>query len=285
MIKSRNSVLVLIFAVACVLLIPLALMLLVPATNHQLFLYINHQGAILPDAVWANITLLGDGLWAMGFMSIIIFIANSKEPANTPPLWARTLACATVYGGICLGIVVQLLKQSLDVYRPSKVFSATDINIIGEPLSFHSFPSGHSATIFYMLAITLAYLVHHFSIKSLMLNLRQIILVNLLIFAAAIIAISRITTGVHFPADILAGSLLGWLFGWASVTLLYNKLRFGSIVTAVALALIGLASILLFFHDSQLPQVELLTLGSGIIFTLFSAINLYNLALRQISKE
>lgn len=251
-------------AVASILLLPLLGILCYPEFNQQAFFYINQQWSIIPDAIWANITFLGDGLWAMGLMSIGVFIAHSKDP-----LGSRTLAGAAVYGGLLLGVVVQLLKRTFDLDRPSRVFSDIDFNIIGEPLSFHSFPSGHSATIFYMVAIILAY----FGIRS----VPQLIIAGLLVFAAFIIAISRITTGVHFPADVLTGSLLGWLFGWISMAFLRDKLNSRPIVAAVAVALIGLSAILLLFHDSKLPQTELLTFASGITFVVFSAINLWHL--------
>lgn len=300
MLDSRNHSLIIVVAVA--LLIPLVITLAYPQLNQQAFLSINQQGGLLPDALWSNLTLLGDGLWAMGFMSLVVFIAYRGYGGNVPNIdgarllanaaidaesaqsknhnnirnidGARLLANASIYGGLLLGILVQALKKYFDVDRPSRFFSDVDFNVIGEPLSFHSFPSGHSTTIFYMVTIIIAY----FGIRS----VPQILLAMGLLFAASMIALSRVTTGVHFPADILAGSLLGWLFGWACIALLQNKLH--PLASFIAVALIGLASILLLLHDSKLPQVAILTISSGIIFILFSAINLWNLRPNKLVK-
>ena len=250
--------------IAVILLIPLIATLYFPELNRESFLFINQWGSAFPDFVWSNITLLGDGLWALGFMSIGVFIAHSKNP-----LGSRSLAVAAVFGGIVLGVVVQVLKRSFGVERPARVFADTDIHIIGEALSFNSFPSGHSATIFYMAAILLAY----FGIKSIPLR-------GTLLSAVAIVALSRITTGVHFPADVLAGSLLGWIFGWATIKILHQKTQargISFILAFGAMAIIFLAAILLLFHDSKLPHVELLTLVSGVTFIIFAAINLWRL--------
>ncbi len=248
--------------IAVILLIPLIATLYFPELNRESFLFINQWGSSFPNFVWSNITLLGDGLWALGLMSIGVFIAHSKNP-----LGSRSLAAAAVVGGVVLGVVVQVLKRSFDIERPARVFTNTDIHIIGEALSFNSFPSGHSATIFYMAAILLAYF-----------GIRSISLMVTLLSVAAIVALSRITTGVHFPADILSGSLLGWIFGWVTMRILHQKMQATGISFMLAfgaMAIIFLAAILLLFHDSKLPNVELLTLVSGVTFIIFAAINLW----------
>lgn len=248
--------------IAVILLIPLIATLYFPELNRESFLFINQWGSSFPNFVWSNITLLGDGLWALGLMSIGVFIAHSKNP-----LGSRSLAAAAVVGGVVLGVVVQVLKRSFDIERPARIFTNTDIHIIGEALSFNSFPSGHSATIFYMAAILLAYF-----------GIRSISLMVTLLSVAAIVALSRITTGVHFPADILSGSLLGWIFGWVTMKILHQKMQatgISFILAFGAMAIIFLAAILLLFHDSKLPNVELLTLVSGVTFIIFAAINLW----------
>lgn len=45
---------------------------------------------------------------------------------------------------------------------------------------------------------------------------------------AAVIAYSQVYVGVHYPADVLCGALLGFIFGYASATL-FNK-RFGFVI-------------------------------------------------------
>ncbi|MFL5953653.1 MAG: phosphatase PAP2 family protein [Gaiellaceae bacterium] len=67
---------------------------------------------------------------------------------------------------------------------------------LGPPSSTHSFPSGHAATSF-ACATVLAHYVP---------RLRVVFFV-----LAALIAFSRVYNGMHYPSDVLAGSILGVL--------------------------------------------------------------------------
>lgn len=75
---------------------------------------------------------------------------------------------------------------------------------LGAPSSTHSFPSGHSATSF-ACATVLSSLAPRFRVPFFVL--------------AALIAISRVYNGLHYPTDVVAGSLLGVLVGLAVLRL------------------------------------------------------------------
>ena len=67
---------------------------------------------------------------------------------------------------------------------------------LGPPSSTHSFPSGHAATSF-ACATVLSFYVPRYRVACFGL--------------AALVALSRVYNGMHYPTDVLAGALLGVL--------------------------------------------------------------------------
>jgi undecaprenyl-diphosphatase len=108
--------------------------------------------------------------------------------------------------------VSSLLKDMIANPRPFEALS--NVNLLMMPDSDYSFPSGH-ATFFSALAVAM-YFYH-----------RQ---ASLIFFAGALlIGISRIAVGVHYPADILGGYVLGALVTLATYRFLrpwFRRLKF-----------------------------------------------------------
>lgn len=101
------------------------------------------------------------------------------------------------YVGAVAWILSKVLKTFLVFERPVKILS--NINPLLEKTD-HSFPSGH-ATFFMALAFTI-YFFHKKAGYWFM-------------FFALLIGLARIAAGVHFPADILGGFILGALVALA----------------------------------------------------------------------
>lgn len=91
-------------------------------------------------------------------------------------------------------VIVHSLKILLSRERPYNILE--QLNTFGINLKDYSFPSGHSAASF-SIATTLA------------LNIPKISVVVFTI--AIIIGISRIYLGVHYPTDVAAGIIIGFL--------------------------------------------------------------------------
>ena len=91
----------------------------------------------------------------------------------------------------------QLLKPFVERPRPSTIAGA---RVIGQAPDTHSFPSGHATSSF------AAATVLSFALRRRRARLAAFVL-------AALIALSRVHVGVHYPLDILAGSLLGLTIG------------------------------------------------------------------------
>lgn len=99
------------------------------------------------------------------------------------------------------------IKPLIDRPRPWTVIEGL------EPLisvgASRSFPSGHTSGSF-SFAIAVASMVEKKWIKV------------LVIAAAALMGLSRLYVGVHFPTDVLGGAIIGGLCGWMA-SVLYRK--------------------------------------------------------------
>ena len=93
------------------------------------------------------------------------------------------------------GPLVNWLKTALDFPRPPAVLPPESLHVIGKPEYRHSLPSGH-AVFALTVAVSLWPILHRYG------------RIGLAIFVLWV-GISRVSLGVHFPADVLAGFLTG----------------------------------------------------------------------------
>jgi membrane-associated phospholipid phosphatase len=168
----------------------------------QSFLIINQYHSPFLNTIMPYVTFLGDG-----FFSAIIalaFMIYKLRPG--------------IYLGLSFlvsGLTVQILKRFVfeDKLRPIPYFEDLGIDIITSgydgPL-LYSFPSGHTTTAFACF-IGISFLVKQWYLKV------------LLLLVAISVGYSRVYLAVHFPIDVVAGSLLGvlssyifylWVFKW-----------------------------------------------------------------------
>jgi len=160
--------------------------LLIPAWlwNHELFLLINGFNSPIANHIIGFTTGFADGLVATVLIGILM-------------LFKLRLGLAALLAGIFSGIFIQILKRIFDMPRPPTVFG--DVHLLGERLSFHSFPSGHATT-----AGALA-------ILSLLLWEKKPALAWLGFALSIFMAYGRIYGGVHFPLDVVIGFGIGAL--------------------------------------------------------------------------
>jgi membrane-associated phospholipid phosphatase len=152
-----------------------------PATNLIVFHSIN--GLSPKVAEWAQLMLtdLGNGV-TLGVLMLCCLIKR-------PELLIKVLAAT-----ILSLILVPLLKQYFDAPRPAAVLEM--LHIVGNKRLSHSFPSGHSSSAF-LFAGTLFLVCQCHSYKL------------LVILAAVLVALSRITVGAHWPMDVVMGAIVG----------------------------------------------------------------------------
>ncbi len=235
---SRNLMaLPLLIAALCV--VPV----LYAANNAELFLWINQPRGPWMDGVWGHATMLGDTLLGL----VLLFAIGYRNPN-------------IVWSGLASALLATLLvhgaKDLLLVARPAAVLPAEALHIIGPTLKKYSFPSGHTATAFTLAAIVCLH--------------SQRIPVRLIAFLlAALVGLSRMGVGAHWPMDVLGGAIAGWIAGMAGTRLAYHwefgTTRAAQIVSAIVL--VGCVGAILFRPDPIIESTRvfqiLFALGVG----------------------
>ena len=229
--------------------VSLCLLLLILATdsNKALFLAINTTSHITGDIAWANLTIMGDAL----IMLVLILCFAGRRPDIVWVLLITALLTA---------LMTQGMKALFHAARPPAVLALDTFHIIGPAFKSNSFPSGHTTTIFAFAGA-----------MSLLLRRRAITI--LLIAAASLIGISRIVVGVHWPQDVLAGALLGWLCAAGGIAIAQHW-RWGMRTTAqqiFAVMLTAAAGVLLTYHNTGYESVLWLQRGIALVSILMLA--------------
>jgi undecaprenyl-diphosphatase len=136
------------------------------------------------DVLMAMLSLAGQG----GIVWFVVGVLTAlRRPQLTPLLWQLALAVLLTYGAVDL-----LLKPAIARARPFDTILGVRVVVL-RPTTY-SFPSGHAAS-----AVAGAF------VTSLMRPRARVALWTL----AALVAVSRIYVGVHYPLDVLAGALVG----------------------------------------------------------------------------
>ncbi|MFC1528935.1 phosphatase PAP2 family protein [Candidatus Latescibacterota bacterium] len=216
--------------------------ILLSGSNHSLFFRINSWYSVTGEALWANLTILGDVL----VVSVLLLPWVRRRPKI---VWAGLLASL-------ISVIVTLsLKEILHfIRRPPGVLDQLSFNIIGPAYTHNSFPSGHTTAIFTILGVWIL------SRKSTALRL-------VLLAFASLVGISRVVVGIHWPLDILAGAFIGWMSAWLGLMLLRKYGLMANLVGYKIFAgiLFVAALVLLFFHNTGYPQAVLLQRGIALI--------------------
>lgn len=153
-------------------------------TNAAAFHVIN-QWRWMGDAWWAAISTFGDAALAM---ALALVLARRRPDL----LWAVTLTA------LLAAVWVELLKFAIDLPRPSMTIDAASLHVIGPTLRRLALPSGHA---------TAAFAAAGFAVLAFDLGGWAVVPP----LAAAVVGISRIVAGAHWPIDVLVGAFGGWM--------------------------------------------------------------------------
>lgn len=137
---------------------------------------------------WKFITSLGNAGWFWIALSLLLVCFGRTHRAGASALLALAL------GALMTNV---LIKPAFARIRPYEVVDGL-ILLIEKQKDF-SFPSGHSCASFAAAVALWRHLSRRVSVSLLCL--------------AALIAISRLYVGVHYPSDVLGGILIGILAG------------------------------------------------------------------------
>lgn len=161
----------------------------------KIFVYFNQRMRCKAlDLIMPRITHLGGAIFTL-LLCFLLYIFGQKDTKT-----AATEAFITITGS--QGIV-QLFKRK--IYRKRPYMVLPEVNLFwSRLLKDYSFPSGHTTAGFSM-AVILSIYFPSYSILTYSL--------------AAMVGISRIYTGMHYPSDVLSGAFLGTTFAYLTHSL------------------------------------------------------------------
>jgi len=232
-------------------------LLAITRSNQSLFFEVNRLSASTGASIWAHLTILGDGLLS----ALLIFPFIRKKPEL---IWSFVITTIVYF------FILHFFKEILDVARPPAVLDADEFFLIGPRHKHHAFPSGHATT-----AMAIA--------ATLILHLRNHKYQAAILALGCIIALSRVVVGVHWPADVLAGGLLGWsaaILGYR----IARRSRWGYSKTAqyiyIAAFLIA-GAMAIWSHETKYEQTQLFQYFLSIGCLVFGIIESIRLRFRE----
>ncbi len=164
--------------------------------DHSLFQFINGTMANhVFDLIMPFIT--NPHNWTFPLLAYIIFAIKFDGKRGRIALGILIVALA-----VTDSIAAQVIKPWVGRIRPSHVLEGIHL-LVGKG-GRYSFVSNHAANTF-ALSVVLGYFYPKIRIW--------------LYGLASVIAFSRVYVGVHYPADVLAGALFGYLVGWTVLSL------------------------------------------------------------------
>ncbi len=153
------------------------------------FLFLNLRGhhPLWLDRIMWVLTQIGSGFLGL-FAGIVLYFAQ-----------IRRLALGLILGILSLWLVVEVVKALVERRRPYNILEG--MRVVGWHEWGLSFPSGHTAQSFFMATL----LAHYFQAD---------LLLNALFYGIAVaVGFTRIYVGAHYPRDVLAGAMIGSVWG------------------------------------------------------------------------
>ncbi len=151
------------------------------------------------NPIVVGITRLGDNGW-FWLLSILFFLLLKKE--------RKTASYALLSIAVCYVLTCIILKSVVNRVRPYDAYSF--LHILVAPEKDASFPSGHSS-----IAFSVA-MIYYYSLSNHKVGIAFVVL-------AALVALSRLYVGVHYPSDVLAGSIFGILIAYGIKRILIDR--------------------------------------------------------------
>lgn len=129
---------------------------------------------------------------------LFAYISNRQRKfAVASQLYLQTRRLVVGFAFACFGVA--MLKTGFNFPRPLAALGS-HVHMIGTPADHYSLPSGHTAYATLVVMVVWPLLSKFFR--------------PLLLVFVAWVGWSRIASGAHFPADVVAGILVGAISGW-----------------------------------------------------------------------
>ena len=154
-----------------------------------IFLLFNLRGKrpVWLDKLMVAFTQLGSGIAAF-VIGLFLYLAGY-----------HLISYNFFLGSLTLWLIVELIKFIVKRSRP--FIRLTQARIVGYKAIGRSFPSGHTSQIFFLATLMVQYFQFGVWFAILLYSI------------AVIVGITRMYVGAHYPRDILAGAILGSVWG------------------------------------------------------------------------
>jgi len=163
--------------------------------DQQLFLFLNSFNSPFCDQVMHAIS--GKIIWVPLYLAILVFL-GVKYKRKFLIIVLFIILAATLSDQI--SVLIKNLVRLRPCYEPSLEGHVHVVN--GECGGQYSFVSSHASNSFDVALLSLLYIKKRWYSIS-------------IIIWALVIGYSRIYLGVHYPGDVICGSLLGAFIGWS----------------------------------------------------------------------
>lgn len=147
------------------------------------FLY-HHDGVEDPLLVYINAS---EAIFVAVLALVFLFANGARRRA-----WRRAALAAVLSAGVAL-VLAKVISELVDRARPF-VIEPNGVHLFSGHAADPGFPSDHATGAF---AVAMA------------IYLRNRLWGGIALVAAAVLSVGRVAIGVHFPSDVLAGTLLG----------------------------------------------------------------------------
>lgn len=160
-------------------------------------------GQRLDTWVFMRFNMRGYPQWLDRFMWLVTQLGNMLTAFITAFLFYilsyRRLAIVIIFGTLILWLLVETIKALANRDRP--FLTLDKARVIGWREKGDSFPSGHTTQTFFLMTL----LIYHFQLGT---------VATIALYAvAALVGFTRIYVGAHYPRDVIAGMVLGSVWG------------------------------------------------------------------------
>lgn len=225
--------------------------------NQDLFLHINSVSQYTGQWLWSALTLFGDPV-------VLLCIALSLHVFHKKQLAIARISFSILPTLFIGGITVFYFKWLFAVVRPPGVLQ--DIIVIGQAPISGAFPSGHTTGIFAFATLIILQLARR--------PINPSIKISIFLFAL-IIGASRIAVGAHWPLDVSAGIILGWMCAIAGFYVSRHYSQSNKQTTAIN-ALLFISAVFLLFKNTGAAQAYSIQLIIAVVSLSIASFSLYS---------
>ena len=180
------------------------------------------QNLYLKD-FFVKITEIGNSLWffliSIIFFIIFYFLKNKFKLLSFKKTYLNFLFLFLSI--LITGLITQILKHLIGRPRPNYFFEkiSSETNFFNFDSAYHSFPSGHTSTIF---------------VVALFCTLLTPRIKYIYFIFASLVSVSRIVVGAHYITDVLAGIVVAFI-GFKICLLIkeFNLLQIGLVIIVI----------------------------------------------------